>query len=177
MHLFSSRGYEAVGVQEIVEAAEVTKPTLYHYFGNKLGLLGEIIERFGGELLRKVSEVADYQGDLPLALNRLTNAYFEFASRQPEFYRFQLALLFAPPDSDPAKVARRQWEHHYELLEDLFRKAAEDHGNMRGRSQAYAITLIGMINSYIAFSFQSQSGLDQEWAFRAVHQFMHGIYS
>lgn len=177
LQLFSSRGYEAVGVQEIVQTAEVTKPTLYHYFGNKLGLLAEILDRFGGELLRKVTEVADYQGDLPLALNRLTNAYFEFASRQPEFYRFQLALLFAPPDSEPAKVARQQWERHYELLEVLFQQAAEDHGNMRGRSQAYAITLIGMINSYVAFSFQSKAELNQELAFRAVHQFMHGIYS
>ena len=30
--LFAARGYDAVGVQEIVEAAGVTKPTLYHYF-------------------------------------------------------------------------------------------------------------------------------------------------
>ncbi len=31
LQLFASRGYDATGVQEIVEAAGVTKPTLYHY--------------------------------------------------------------------------------------------------------------------------------------------------
>jgi TetR/AcrR family transcriptional regulator len=28
--LFSTRGYDAVGIQEIVDSAGVTKPTLYH---------------------------------------------------------------------------------------------------------------------------------------------------
>ena len=39
LELFHAKGYDAVGVQEIVEKAGVTKPTLYYYFGSKLGLL------------------------------------------------------------------------------------------------------------------------------------------
>ena len=39
LRLFAARGYDAVGVQEIVELAGLTKPTLYHYFGSKRGLL------------------------------------------------------------------------------------------------------------------------------------------
>ena len=39
LDLFYARGYDAVGVQEIVDRAGVTKPTLYYYFGSKLGLL------------------------------------------------------------------------------------------------------------------------------------------
>jgi len=35
----SRKGYDAVGVQEIAEAAGVAKPTLYHFFGSKGGLL------------------------------------------------------------------------------------------------------------------------------------------
>ncbi len=37
--LFYARGYDAVGIQEIVDAAGVTKPTMYYYFGSKKGLL------------------------------------------------------------------------------------------------------------------------------------------
>lgn len=29
--LFSEKGYDAVGVQQICEKAEITKPTLYYY--------------------------------------------------------------------------------------------------------------------------------------------------
>ncbi|MCT2588890.1 TetR/AcrR family transcriptional regulator [Streptomyces sp. N2-109] len=46
--LFAERGYERTSVQEIVEAAGVTKGALYHYFGSKDDLLHEIY----GRLLR-----------------------------------------------------------------------------------------------------------------------------
>ncbi|HWM40698.1 MAG TPA: helix-turn-helix domain-containing protein, partial [Streptomyces sp.] len=40
--LFSEQGYDRTSVQEIVEAAGVTKGALYHYFGSKDDLLHEI---------------------------------------------------------------------------------------------------------------------------------------
>lgn len=46
--LFAERGYDRTSVQEIVEAAGVTKGALYHYFGSKDDLLHEIY----GRLLR-----------------------------------------------------------------------------------------------------------------------------
>ena len=36
LDLFYAKGYDAVGVQEIVDRAGVTKPTLYYYFGSKI---------------------------------------------------------------------------------------------------------------------------------------------
>jgi AcrR family transcriptional regulator len=36
--LFAERGYDAVSVREIVQAAGVTKPALYYYFGSKEGV-------------------------------------------------------------------------------------------------------------------------------------------
>ena len=32
LELFYARGYDAVGVQEIVDKAGISKPTLYYYF-------------------------------------------------------------------------------------------------------------------------------------------------
>ena len=43
--LFADRGYDRTSVQEIVEAAGVTKGALYHYFGSKEDLLQEIYAR------------------------------------------------------------------------------------------------------------------------------------
>ncbi|MFF3948760.1 TetR/AcrR family transcriptional regulator [Streptomyces sp. NPDC001902] len=43
--LFAERGYDRTSVQEIVEAAGVTKGALYHYFGSKDDLLHEIYGR------------------------------------------------------------------------------------------------------------------------------------
>ena len=54
LNLFAARGYDAVGVQEIVEAAGVTKPTLYHYFVNKRGLLDVLLQSGFERLLDEV---------------------------------------------------------------------------------------------------------------------------
>lgn len=43
--LFAERGYDRTSVQEIVEAAGVTKGALYHYFGSKEDLLQEVYAR------------------------------------------------------------------------------------------------------------------------------------
>ena len=44
LDLFYAKGYDAVGVQEIVDKAGISKPTLYYYFGSKLGLLQNLLE-------------------------------------------------------------------------------------------------------------------------------------
>jgi AcrR family transcriptional regulator len=177
IELFASRGYDAVGVQEIADAAGITKPTLYHYFGSKLGLLITIFtERFTA-LYESIEPAATYRGDLPLTLNRTAAAYFDYADKNRLFYRMQLSAWFAPPHSDAFKALSHFSGRQQQLLERLFIKAVSDHGNMRGRHRAYAATFLGMINTYIGLSLNGYIELNDELTYRAVHQFMHGIFS
>ena len=178
LRLFAAHGYDAVGVQEIVEAAGVTKPTLYHYFGSKEGLLATLLAEHFEPLIDSVTEITSaYHGDLPQTLTRLVSAYFEYAKRHATFYRMQLSMVFAPPDSEPARAVRHFNEAQIRLLEAMFIRAVVDHGNMRGRHQPYAVTLRGMIDTYIGLFLSGYIELDDELLYRAVHQFMHGIYS
>ena len=48
--LFGSRGYDAVSIEEIASAAEVSKPVVYEHFGGKEGLYQVIVDR--GQALR-----------------------------------------------------------------------------------------------------------------------------
>jgi hypothetical protein len=70
-----------------------------------------------------------------------------------------------------------------ELLQQLFRQAAEHHGNLAGRERAYAITLLATIHAYqeAATLDVLQPGLvttpDEELVYRVVQQFMYGIFS
>src|SRR5512147_121731 len=104
LELFAARGYDAVGVQEIVEAAGITKPTLYHYFGSKRGLLDALLMAYFEPLVEMIRQATDYQCDLPLTLNRTAGAYFRFARENSMFYRMQLSMYFAPPESDAFKA-------------------------------------------------------------------------
>ncbi|MEE9312364.1 MAG: TetR/AcrR family transcriptional regulator [Planctomycetota bacterium] len=62
--LFAERGYDAVSVREIVEAAGVKKPTLYYYFENKEGLAAEIFKKFFEEQVRIREEALELDGDV-----------------------------------------------------------------------------------------------------------------
>jgi len=177
LHLFASRGYDGVGVQEIVAAAGVTKPTLYHYFGSKQGLLEALLAEYFDPFFVSLEEAAAYRHDLPLTLNLLTDTYIRFANRQRLYYRMVLAMWFAPVESPAFKAVSRQNHTQQQLLEGVFMQASRDHGNMKGRQRAYAATFLGMIHTYIGLALSNYVSLDDELTYRAVHQFMHGIFS
>jgi TetR/AcrR family transcriptional regulator len=177
LNLFSQRGYDAVGVQEIVEAAGVTKPTLYHYFDSKRGLLDALLKRESGQLLTKLLPASIYQGDLVHTLEAITRAYFQLAEHQGTFYRLQLAIYYAPPESEANQSVRPFIKEQHAILEDVFIRAAEDHGNLRGRHQRYAAGFLGVINAMIGLYFNSGIELNKDVVYQTVHQFMYGIFS
>jgi AcrR family transcriptional regulator len=175
--LFAARGYDAVGVQEIVDETGITKPTLYHFFGSKRGLLEALLESYFTQLNAQLTVAAQYSGDLPLTLINICTAYFEFARRYPAFYRLQLALWFAPKDSEGYQSVERYNQQQFEIIEQVFLKAVTQHGNMRGRQRAYATTWIGMINTFAGLALNGYTSLDDRLVEQAVNQFQHGIYS
>ena len=177
LNLFAARGFDAVGVQEVADAAGLKKPTLYHYFGSKSGLLRTLLtENFAG-LFNEVEKAADYHGDVTMTLRSVASVYFEFARQNPKLYRLQLSMWFAPADSEAFKLAASLNLRQQEILENMFLRASADHGNMKGRQRAYAATFLGILNTYAALGLNGYTELNQELVLNAVHQFMHGIFS
>ena len=80
IRLFCQRGFEGTSIREIVEAAEVTKPSLYYYFRNKEGLFQNIIEDALNEFARKLEDAGYiacskyFDGRLPKTEYKLTPA-------------------------------------------------------------------------------------------------------
>lgn len=177
LRLFATHGYDAVGVREICAAVGVTKPTLYHYFGSKRGVLETLVQERGTPLRQRVAEAATYSGDLPLTLHRVVTTYFAFATHEPMFYRMLLVLWFAVPAHDAFQVVAAFNEQQEQHIEALFQQATHDHGNMQGRQRIYAATLLGMINTYIGLALNGYLELTDAHARQAVRQFSHGIYS
>ena len=177
LHLFSSRGYDAVGVQGVVEAAGVTKPTLYHHFGSKRGLLDALLEEHFEPLNESLRRAADYRGDLPLTLTRVSLTFFAEAEREPSFARLRLALLFAPLESEACGAVTPWLGAQQKVLENMFEAASRDHGNMRGRHHAYAASFLGLLNTYVSLALGGHEELNEPLSHRIVHQFMHGIFS
>jgi TetR/AcrR family transcriptional regulator len=175
--LFSQRGYDAVSVQAVVEAAGVTKPTLYHYFSSKRGLLDALIKREANLLLGRVFQAADYNGDLVLTLERVVRAYFKLAQEKGSFYRMQLASYFSPPECESNQAMRPFIEEQKEILENLLIQAGQSHGNLRGKHRRLAVSLLGEVNALIGLYLNNELDLDEALAYQTVHQFMYGIFS
>lgn len=177
LELFSQHGFDAVGVSAIVEAAGVTKPTLYHYFGSKRGLLEDLLERAFGQLLDEVQRASIYEGDLVVTLEKIARAYFFVAETASQFYRLQLGMYFSPPESASNQAIRPYTNQQQIMIEGVFIKAVNDHGNLRGRHVRYAAGFLGIINAMIGLFFQGDLVLTDEIVYQTVHLFMHGIFS
>ncbi|MER7674315.1 TetR/AcrR family transcriptional regulator [Kitasatospora sp. NPDC096128] len=57
--LFSTLGYGAVGLAEIVAAAGVTKGALYHHFDSKAELFRSVLEQVQQEVAERIAVTAD----------------------------------------------------------------------------------------------------------------------
>jgi AcrR family transcriptional regulator len=91
--LFAKRGYAAVGTEEIVSRAGVTRGALYHHFRGKDDLFRAVCEQVETELTQKIAARA-LGGDDPLAALQAGADMFLDAAREPEVQ--QIALLDAP---------------------------------------------------------------------------------
>lgn len=179
LDLFYRRGYDAAGVQEIVEMAGITKPTMYYYFKSKLGLLEALIEEKGEGLLRNIVQVQHAKLGFEEQLYELAKVYLNFGRQEYQFYFFMLSLMYSPVESEAHKAAMPFIGRQYELMIDTFVRAGGYLGNMNGRQEQFAIGFLGVINCYMMVYNEKgmENMLSDEKIYAVVHQFLHGIYS
>jgi AcrR family transcriptional regulator len=186
LELFSEKGYEGVSVSELTEAAGITKPTLYYYFGSKEGLFEAVLQSYYTRLDALITEKAVYNPkprsyfeDIYLTLTELTAAYFSFAQANETFFRITLANLSIPCSSPVFEIVKKYHFTQFDIIYGMFKNMAKIHGNLRGKSKTLTWSYIGTINSYISLCFSgiSRQELNEKSAKELVHQFMHGIYA
>ncbi len=122
LSFFSAKGYEATSVREICEAAGITKPTLYHFYGSKEGVYRALVDGVLETYRRGVRQIVEAPGTMPERLKRIARGHFEYTREQPELVRFLLGLIHNPPGSAP----RVDFHLFYdEVLSDLTRLVSE----------------------------------------------------
>ncbi|MAM09852.1 MAG: TetR family transcriptional regulator [Rhizobiaceae bacterium] len=174
LRLFSAYGYEGVGVQQICNDAGVGKPTLYHYFGSKLGLLETLLkERLAPlhEALERACLVAPFDR----ALAALAETTFGFAREEPALYRFYLTLWFAPVESEARQAAEEHHQRHFEAFDACFRAHEQaSGGGLTGRHRLLAASFLGLVNNHIGIALNSFATLNARSAADTVAMFLNG---
>ena len=93
--LFTERGYDDVGTEEIVRAAGVTRGALYHHFGGKPELLDAVYEQLEAESTERVARIVlGSELDSPLEAMKAGIEAFLDECAEPELR--QIALHDAP---------------------------------------------------------------------------------
>lgn len=182
LKLFYERGYDAVGVQEIVDKAGVTKPTLYYYFGSKRGLLEAVLREHFTVLEQKLTAAAEHNARVPEILYRVARAFFDGATGDPQFFLLMLSLFYSGRKSEGFQVVYPLIERYYRLYVRIFEDASSELGNMNGRQEQFAVGFSGILNHQLMMAARDMDDLsaleitDRQTA-GIVHQFMYGIYS
>jgi AcrR family transcriptional regulator len=88
--LFAERGYAAVGTEDIVRAAGVTRGALYHQFRDKSDLFAAVAEAVEADVTRRIAEGALQAGGDPLEALRAGGRMFLEVCAEPEVERIVL---------------------------------------------------------------------------------------
>src|SRR4051794_28792015 len=84
---FAHAGYAGVSVQDIVDDAKVTKPTLYYYFGSKAGLFKALVDQAHDERFKLMQEAAARTNNFPDQLVEILSNLFEFLTKNKDLMR------------------------------------------------------------------------------------------
>jgi len=85
--VFAREGYHPASMDEIAEAAGVSKPMLYTYFGSKEGLYLAYIERSGGELLERLVAAAPPDDQSTAGLRARITEFLAFVEEHADGWR------------------------------------------------------------------------------------------
>jgi TetR/AcrR family transcriptional regulator len=93
--LFLSRSYTDVTVDEIAEAADVSKATIYSYFDNKLAIYSAMILGDAEALVLSLQAAIDERSTTRKNLGAMARAYIEFFFNHPEYFE-KLSWFYFP---------------------------------------------------------------------------------
>ena len=102
LELFAVKGYDATAVREICEAAGITKPTLYHFFGSKDGVFQSLVTGAFDEFRQHVEQGLAGAGPLRDRLKMVARLLLADARERPKLWRFIHAVVWAPPSTAPS---------------------------------------------------------------------------
>ena len=158
--LFGERGYAAVGTEEVVRAAGVTRGALYHQFADKQALFRAVFEELEGEIIQaSAARMAAHPDDMVAAFKAGCRGWLEF-SAVPEAERILLV-------DAPAVLGWELWREIGEQHGLGVVKASLQHGMATGALRqapvdALAHTLVGALDEaalYVARADDRETAL------------------
>lgn len=135
--VFVARGYGPASMDDVAEAAGVTKPVLYDHFGSKDGLLAAVIERAGAQMLEATTgAIADL--DPRTALLQGLTSYFRYVDDHAGAWT--LLLHEVAPGTPAAAAVDRIRQVQVEIIAALVGEQLPDPDPVRALTYAHVVS-------------------------------------
>ena len=123
--LFADKGYNAVSMREISEQAELSKPTIYYYFGSKEGIYKELVTTGFSHMHSVLENIVPLKVTVSEKLNLILKKYFNFSQNYPEFTKFISNLIYSAEKMEFLISFKKEAEQKEELITGLFREGIQ----------------------------------------------------
>ena len=175
IEILARKGYHATSTREIVEAAGVTKPMLYYYFGSKEGVCKAGIRQISGEFFTRLEESLDRSQGARDSLVDFVWTNFEFMRDHHDASLFFMSLFFGPE--------RQRFQEEFEALSAQMREftgrlvqRAIEAGLVRaGCEEDFGIAIHGFVDAWHKTSICDGIELNRGHAERVVENLLAGF--
>lgn len=141
--LLIEHGFEAFSMRRLAERCGYTAPTIYHYFGDKQGLLDTLLEEGFARMVASVRR-ARRGGDPAESLLRIACAFVRFGLRNPS--RIQLLTAYRPEPADPPQSSVEARELIQGPLTELAKQGRLLVSDVEEASQCLWVTMQGVMS-------------------------------
>ena len=138
--VFASKGYHAAAMDDIADAAGVSKPVLYQHFPSKLDLYLALLDQSCDRLVEVVEEGLASTGDNSDRVIATVAAFYEFVSSEGSDFR----LIFESDLTGDHAVQRRLSRVNAEISDAIAEVIAEDTSLPSQQAKLLAVCLVGI---------------------------------
>ena len=142
---FAQNGFDATGVAEICQQAELSKGAFYHHFPSKQAVYLELLHQWLAEFDQGLIALREQVEDVPTALRMLSTTFpsiFEIAEGQ-------LPILFdlwvkASRDPELWQATIAPFEHYYQLITELIEEGVQQGSLVETDARKTALIMISL---------------------------------
>lgn len=140
--VFAANGYHAAGMDDIADAARISKPVLYQHFGSKLELYLALLDDACERLVELVRQALASTEDNAQRVVATMTAFYQLVSSQRADFR----LIFESHLTGEPAVEARIWQVTNVLADQIAHVIADDTGLGWEESKLLGISLVGIGN-------------------------------
>jgi AcrR family transcriptional regulator len=138
--VFASKGYHAAAMDDIADAAGVSKPVLYQHFPSKLDLYLALLDQSCERLAEVVEEALASTEDNADRVIATVAAFYEFVSSESGDFRF----IFESDLTGDRSVQQRLSQVNAEISDAIAEVIAEDTSLPVQQAKLLAVCLVGI---------------------------------